>query len=90
MDTVICKEVIVCSIARRGNGTQLSPIRVVTQVFEKDGTLIAEKDPAPETYAAMDLIHFARWCQDNKLNAETLAPSHIEKWLKEISTNEQQ
>lgn len=43
-DTAICKEVIISTIARRGNGTT-EPIRIITQVFEKDGSLIAEKDP---------------------------------------------
>ena len=47
MDEVICKEVIISTIARRGNGTT-TPIRVITQVFEKDGTLIAEYDPHPD------------------------------------------
>lgn len=44
MDSVICKEVIISTIRRRGDGTPNNPIRMVVEVFEKDGTLIAERD----------------------------------------------
>ena len=42
---VICKEVIITTIERRGEGTSESPVRIITQVWDKDGTLIAEHDP---------------------------------------------
>lgn len=45
MDLVVCKEVIISTIRRRGDGTEENPIRVITEVFEKDGTFIAECDP---------------------------------------------
>jgi hypothetical protein len=44
MRTIICKEVIVSTLTTRGDGKS-DPIREVTQVFEKDGELIAENDP---------------------------------------------
>jgi len=84
MDTVICKELIVSTIARRGTGERHSPIRVITQVFEKDGTLIAENDPSPETFALFDLIHFARWCITNGIVTDKITPSDVHKWLDEI------
>jgi len=47
MDRVEVKEVIVCTKARRGNGNaKHSPIRVITEIFNLNGGLIAEHDPA--------------------------------------------
>lgn len=43
MDKVICKEVIITIQTRRGDGKEI-PIRIVTEVFEKNGTKIAEDD----------------------------------------------
>lgn len=40
-----CEEVIICTSMRRGKGEQNDPVRIITQVFLKDGTLIAEYDP---------------------------------------------
>ena len=43
---VICKEVVLCGLTRRGDGKSPStPVRAITEVYDKDGTLIAEKDP---------------------------------------------
>lgn len=44
MDLVIIQEVIICTKKRRGDGIN-DPIRVITEVFTKDGKLIAEHDP---------------------------------------------
>lgn len=44
MDEVIVKELIVCTKTRRGNGKD-DPIRVILEVFTKDGKKIAENDP---------------------------------------------
>lgn len=44
MDEVFVKEVIICTKERRGNGKD-DPIRVILQVFTKEGELIAESDP---------------------------------------------
>lgn len=84
MDTVICKELILCRIARRGTGEKYSPIRVITQVFEKDSKLIAEYDPSPETFDLWDVIHFTRWCINSGIVAEKLTPSDVNKWKYEI------
>lgn len=85
MDTVICKEVIIASLLRRGNGTKYSPIRVITQVFEKDGTLISEYDPSPDTFGEMDLVLFAKWCIENKFQVQNVEPKDIKKWLDSIA-----
>jgi hypothetical protein len=87
IDTAICKEVIVAMIERRGKGVEHSPIRIITQVFEKDGTLIAEYDPFDETFCAMDLVHFARWCIENKFQVQNVKPNDVNKWLDSIKDN---
>ena len=48
MDTVITKEVVETTLTRRGEGTVGSPVRIIKQIWEKDGTLIAEVDPYRE------------------------------------------
>lgn len=46
MDKVWCEEVIISTLTRRGEGTaDDDPIRIIIQVFTKDGKLIAEYDP---------------------------------------------
>jgi hypothetical protein len=37
-------EVVQSNLLRRGNGTADDPVRVITQYFAKDGTLLAERD----------------------------------------------
>ena len=86
MDNVICKELIVAKLTRRGKGEKHSPIRIITQVFEKDGTLIAENDPTPETFVAMDLVHFARWCIEKNFQVQNVAPADVNKWLDGIGS----
>jgi hypothetical protein len=44
-DKVFQSKVIITTTKRRGNGTQSDPIRIITEVFTKDGVKIAEKDP---------------------------------------------
>lgn len=44
-EEVTCREVIISNLTRRGTGVDDDPLRVITQVFEKDGTFIAEYDP---------------------------------------------
>jgi len=46
MKEVICKEVVITTLKRRGTGIEHSPIRAITEVYDKDGTLIAEHDPS--------------------------------------------
>jgi hypothetical protein len=43
-DMCFMQEVIICTKARRGNGTT-DPIRVITEIFTKEGEKIAEYDP---------------------------------------------
>lgn len=84
MDTVECKELIISTLKRRGTGLEYSPIRVITEVYDKDGTKIAEHDPNPETFTQMDLIHFARWVKENEFDTDKLDSSAVIKWLDSI------
>lgn len=86
MENEICvKEVIVSLIGRRGIGTFLSPVRRITQVFEKDGTLIAEKDPCRDDYfVAFDLINFVNYCLKNQINLPQI--KDVEKWAESLKT----
>jgi hypothetical protein len=86
MDTVICKEVIISTIKRRGTGRDHSPIRAITEVYEKDGTLIAEFDPTPETFTQMDLIHFARWLKDESIDPGKIDVKFVIEWLNSIKS----
>lgn len=47
MDAAQVIQVIVTTLARRGNGKD-TPIRVLTQYWSLDGKLLAEVDPCPE------------------------------------------
>jgi hypothetical protein len=60
-NTTRCEEVIITDLARRGKGVKHSPIRAIVQVYTKQGELIAEYDPSPETFTVMDLVNFTRW-----------------------------
>ena len=87
MENVICKEVVITTLETRGHGGILSPIRRITQVYEKDGTLIAENDPSPETFSSNDLIHFHNWFDRNKVTPSGLNQcdmNDVYKWYESI------
>jgi hypothetical protein len=65
MDTVICKEVVITTLKRRGDGTVLDPTRVVTEVYEKGGDLIAEYDPV-KTFTLKEMGSFALFVANNE------------------------
>jgi hypothetical protein len=45
MDSVYCEEVIICANKRRGSGESPDdPVRIIIEVYTKDGQLIAERD----------------------------------------------
>ena len=70
--------------ARRGTGIEHSPIRIITEVYDKDGTKIAEHDPSPETFTQMDLLYFARWVKEKEFDADKLDSRAVVKWLDSI------
>lgn len=93
-DSAICKEVIITSLTTRGDGNY-QPFRRITQVFEKDGTLIAEHDPSPdvnneltkakmeeminEKFSVMFLKYLERWVKGEVMVDEKT----FAEWLKE-------
>jgi len=79
---IYCEECIISTKERRGLGTKLSPVRVVQQVFAKDGELLGELDPSPETFALYYLIHFTTFCMENKVKAPD--KEDVIRWLDSI------
>lgn len=61
------KEVIICNLLTRGDGkSPYSPYRKVLQVFEKDGTLIAECDTLERNFTVEQMCAFVSHCEYNK------------------------
>jgi len=82
--SIECKEVIVSYLTKRGTGVEHSPIRIITEIFEKDGTKIAEHDPSPEVFYKNDLIDFAKWLKQVDFDADKISQRTINKWLDSI------
>lgn len=62
---VVCKEVIVSKLCTAGDGKSTgSPMRLLTQVHEKDGELIAERDPCG--FKIEDLADLADFVSEGK------------------------
>lgn len=71
IEKVSCKEVIVAQTMIMGNDTELYPMRIITQVFTKDGELIAEKDPINPRYSQAEMVAFANYCKSIKRGIDT-------------------
>ena len=86
MDTIICKEVIVSTIARRGKGVYRDPVRVITQVFEKSGELIAEYDPQKRNmeFSTVDMAEFARWVIERNIKPDSISIIEVNDWQSEF------
>ena len=69
------QEVIITDLNRRGNGKD-TPLRRIIEVYEKDGSLIAQNDPMGN-YRMEDMIEFAKYCRaDGTSRTEEL----LDKW----------
>lgn len=76
-----CKEVIIAEITK-GDGELSNPFRKVTQVFEKDGTFIAEKDDyAEDRFTMDDLLKFSIFCKHKGVTIIDM--QDLEDWIKE-------
>lgn len=84
MDTVECKEMIVSTLKRRGDGNENNPIRVITEVFEKNGTKIAENDPVPDKFSAEEMVGFCQWCIKNNFQVQNVHVNDIRTWRNNI------
>ena len=78
---VTCREVVITANAKRGKGVPNSPIRRIIEVWEKDGTKIAEYDPCPELLTYTDALDFAEWCQSRDCPSGPLRMDMLDKWL---------
>ena len=81
MESVKVKRVIVCKKAQRGKGTESSPYRIVTEVFDFNGKLIAAKDPIGGITPEL-LLEFLRHCYKDISEAEhkKRIHDHFLKW----------
>lgn len=62
----VCNEVIITQLARSGSGKDKnSPCRILTQVYEKSGELIAEFDPNGG-YSLEDMLSFSEFVSSGK------------------------
>lgn len=66
-----CKEVIVSRLKTVGDGSDLNPFREVVQVFEKDGSLIAEKDGF-NNFSAKDMVDYALYCLEKNVGKDQI------------------
>jgi len=86
-EDIICKEVIVSKIGKRGKGIFPDPIRSITQVFEKDGTLIAEYDPFQNHFNSDSLIKFARWLKKKNIDVDNLTNEDFQSFIEATREN---
>lgn len=80
MDQVKLIEAIYCTKTRRGKGVEGDPIRVVTEVFTKEGELIAENDPEM-IYTKKDMCNFAIFLASRNW-VDTPAKNILDEWNK--------
>lgn len=72
MDEVKLIEVIYCSKKRAGTGkSELDPVRIVEEVFTKDGELLMDKDDFRK-YTLNDMVKFSKYCLNNNVKADEL------------------
>lgn len=70
MDECKVIQVIFCSKKRLGEGkSDVDPIRIVTEIFDFDGKLIADNDPE-RIFTTKDLIDFAAICLNSKITVD--------------------
>lgn len=77
IDVVKVDQLIICTKERRGNGKDI-PVRIITEVFNFSGDLIAENDPFSFSIESiMDFIQYRfpekekevkKWVEDYFLN----------------------
>lgn len=73
------KEVIISTEQSRGQGTYISPMRRVIQVFTKDGGLIAENDPCG-SYTIETMMQFATFVKVFDTSENISMEEILAKW----------
>lgn len=71
MDECKVMQVIYCSKKRVGTGNNLSPIRVVYEIFDFNGNLLMDNDPF-KIYTDEDMVKFANKCKELDIAPEEL------------------
>lgn len=61
-----------------------SPVRIITKVYEKDGTVIAENDPCTEFLTQLDAVHFATYCADKNYPPNYITIKTLYEWMDTI------
>ena len=82
MKDIQCKELIISSLLTRGEGVDYSPIRRITQVYDKDGNLIAERDPLPDNN--QEIFAFCEWVRKKGYDISKVDMHLIQNWKKEL------
>ena len=80
MDEVKLMQVIYCTKKRSGNGIENDPIRRVTEIFDTDGNLLADKDPF-KVYSRIDMIEFAKFIVKDHSKGITSIPELLDRWV---------
>lgn len=75
MKEIEVRQVVITSMRTRGRGIEGDPIRKVVEVYDFDGTLIADNDPV--SMSGNDLVAFYQWCKKNEYNNPTLEDAGI-------------
>lgn len=78
MKNAYCQEVIISNLLQRGDGKIGNPYRSILQVYDKNGTLIAEHDPEPDTFTKEQMIDFAQYCRIK--NTEVIHETAFKSW----------
>lgn len=65
MTDIRCEEVIISNLRKIGKGVKEDPIRRVTEVFTKEGELIASNDHYVK-YTKEQMMNFARFVSPEK------------------------
>jgi hypothetical protein len=82
MDGIKCEEVIISNLVQRGKGQMCDPIRIVLQVYTKQGELIAENDPNEYSFSPKDMLEFAQWCANSCSSDLPRINLHaVERWV---------
>ena len=80
MKNIYCQEVIIDTTRTKGSGkSPISPTRKITEVYTKEGTLIATSDPIGD-FSKEDMIAFARHIREQ---SKTLPLNEVfDSWTK--------
>lgn len=69
MDQVEIKKVIITTLSRRGTGVEGDPVRVLTEIWDMEGSKMAEVDShEPKMFTETQMASFAYWAAISKID----------------------